>query len=130
MGTARLAEGTNLGVRFLVELGAYASLGYWGAAGGGPTAERTTVAVAAPLIAIVVWSLLLAPKARWRLADPTAFALELSIFALAAVALASAGPRGLALAFGVVAADNTVLIRWAGHRPRAEGAGMVGGSTS
>jgi hypothetical protein len=115
-----------LGPRFVVELGAYASFGYWGAAGPGPVAGRTLSAVVAPLVAVVVWLLLLAPKARWPLGEPAAVILELSIFALAAVALAWSGPVVLAVVFGVVAAGNALLLRRAGLRRLGSGADMSG----
>jgi hypothetical protein len=41
-------------VRFLLELGAYASLGYWGASTRGAVALRAALAVLAPLAAILV----------------------------------------------------------------------------
>ena len=43
-------------VRVLVELGAYTSLGYWGASVRGAVALRAALAVLAPLAAILVWA--------------------------------------------------------------------------
>jgi hypothetical protein len=107
----RVATGANLGLRFLVELGAYASLAYWGASTGGSMAERTSAAVGAPALALIVWSMLLAPKARWHLGEPAALVLELVIFTAATVALIASGPVVLGTAFGVVALANTLLVR-------------------
>jgi hypothetical protein len=129
MRSVRAAEGANLGVRFVAELGAYAALGYWGASTGSSTAGRASLAVIAPLTAMVVWSLLLAPKARWHLAEPAALVLELLIFAFAAVALASAGPITVAVVFGVVAAGNTTAVRIFGRHRHAVAVGIVGGAT-
>jgi len=122
----RVAADANLGLRLCVELGAYASLGYWGTSTGGSTTARTSLAIAAPLIAIIMWSLLLAPKAKWHLSEPAALVLELSIFATAAIALASSGPIILATVFGVVAAGNTLLLRFF-RRGRQEATGGVKG---
>jgi hypothetical protein len=117
----RLAAAANLILRFFVELAAYAALGYWGASVRGSTVVRTSLTVVAPLIAIVVWSLFLAPKARWRLSDPMAVVLELTIFVSAAIAFASSGPSALAAVFGSVAVVNTVLVRvFARRHPSVE----------
>ena len=122
----RVAADANPGLRFCVELGAYASLGYWGASTGGPAAARASLAIAAPLIAIIVWSLLLAPKARWHLTEPAALVLGLSIITAAAIAVASTGPIILSTIFGVVAAGSALLLRSCRQRLE-EGTGGVKG---
>jgi hypothetical protein len=101
----------NLAVRFVVEMAAYAALGYWGASHPSPLIVRVALAAVTPLLAMALWSLLLAPKARWRLRDPLALAAELAVFAGAAVALAVAGPARLSQAFIAVAVINTLLVR-------------------
>jgi hypothetical protein len=111
-GARGVAAAANTGLRFLVELAAYASFGYWGAAIDGPMAVRASMAIVAPLIAIVVWSQFLAPKARRPLRDPAALLVELLIFATAAIALARSGLEVPASVFGVVAMGNTLLIRF------------------
>ncbi len=105
-GARRAAGLVNLGLRFLVELAAYGSLGYGGAAVGGSPTWRALVAVAAPLLALVVWTAFLAPKAKWRLGEPAAVALELVIFAVAAAVLASTGRVAAAVVLAAVAATN------------------------
>jgi hypothetical protein len=106
-----IAPGTNLGLRFFVELGAYAALAYRGAGGRGSMAQRTALAVAAPLLAVTVWTLLLAPKARWHLSEPAALVLELVIFTVATIALIASRSVVLGTVFGVVALANTFLVR-------------------
>jgi Protein of unknown function (DUF2568) len=120
---ARRVIAVNLGVRLLVELGAYAALGYWGASVAAPLAERALLAVLTPAAAIALWSLFLAPRARLPLREPEALALELAIFAGAAAALALSGPAALGAAGGAVAAANALLIRVLGRRYPADGAG-------
>ena len=101
----------NLVLRFIVEITAYAALGYWGAGNHSPLVVRVALAIFTPLAAMVLWSLLLAPKARWRLRDPMAIVSELAVFAGAAVALGVSGPVWLSEVFIVVAVVNTLLVR-------------------
>jgi len=106
----------NLTLRFMVEMAAYAALGYWGASNPSPLIIRLALASLTPLAAMVLWSLLLAPKARWRLRDPSAIVSELVVFAGAAVALGLAGPVRMDEAFLAVAVINTILVRLFEHR--------------
>jgi Protein of unknown function (DUF2568) len=101
----------NLVLRFIVEMTAYAALGYWGAANHSPLIIRVALAIFTPLAAMVLWSLLLAPKARWRLKDPMALVSELAIFTGAAIALGVSGSGWLSEVFIVVAVVNTLLVR-------------------
>jgi len=101
----------NMVLRFIVELTAYAALGYWGAANHSPLIVRVALAIFTPLAAMVLWSLLLAPKARWRLGDPMAIVSELAVFTGAAVALGVSGSVRLSEVFIVVAVVNTLLVR-------------------
>jgi hypothetical protein len=101
----------NLGLRFMVEMAAYAALGYWGASNSSPLIVRVALAALTPLAAMVLWSRLLAPNARWRLRGPSAIASELAVFAGAAVAIGVAGPVWLSEAFIAVAVINTILVR-------------------
>lgn len=91
-------------VRVLVELGAYTSLGYWGASVRGAVALRAALAVLAPLAAILVWALYLSPRASRRLRDPAALVSELAIFGAAAAAVGLSSTTALAAAFAVAAA--------------------------
>ncbi|MGA2829391.1 MAG: YrdB family protein [Streptosporangiaceae bacterium] len=110
-GARRAAAAATAAVRFLVELGAYASLAYWGQWAGSTGPERVGLAVLAPLAAILVWSRYLAPRAPRRLGDPAALVSELVIFAIASVALAVSSTAGLAAVLAVIAALNAVLVR-------------------
>jgi Protein of unknown function (DUF2568) len=133
MPPGRPLVGALLGLRFVVELGAYAALGYWGAAGAGSMTHRVSSAVLAPLAAIVVWSLLLAPKARWHLGEPAALLLEVVVFATAALALAWRGPVVIAVVLGVGALSDALLLRLSGSTAHETGAagpapGLAAGS--
>ena len=109
--TIRRAAAANLAVRFLVELGAYASLGCWGAATGSTWPVRAALGALAPIAVMLVWARYLSPRAPRRLSDPAALIAELAIFAAAAAALSACGQPELAAAFAVLAAVNTVLVR-------------------
>jgi hypothetical protein len=100
----------NLALKFVLELCMLAALAYWGVQAGGSTLGDVVLAIAAPLAAAVVWGIYAAPKARRRLPLVPRLALELSVFAVAAVALAVAGAPVLALVFAAVVALNTALL--------------------
>ena len=69
------------------------------------------LAVAAPVLAMIIWGLWLAPRARRRLRDPLRLTVELVLFAVAAVALAVTGPVVAALVFAVIAIGVALLLR-------------------
>jgi hypothetical protein len=83
-------RGANLVLRFLLELSALAATSYWGFA----TASgfnQWVLGLGAPALVAVVWGLFLAPKRKVELRKPARFAIELLVFAAAALALVSAG---------------------------------------
>jgi hypothetical protein len=88
----------NLLVRFLLELGALAAVGYWAWEAGGVPLAAAAVAVVA-----VVWGLFLSPKRKLDLAHPIRFAVELGVWAAAGLALYATGHAALAAACVVVA---------------------------
>jgi len=110
----------NLGLRFCVELATFASLGYWGASVNGSMTLRTSLAVAAPLVAIVAWSRWLAPTAPRRLAGPAALIVELSIFATATSALVATGTGSVGPVYASSAVLNSVLTRSLGQYAPAD----------
>ena len=99
----------NLALMFLLELCMLAALGYWGFTLDQGLTIRVSVGLGAPLLAAVVWGMLLAPKASNPLQEPWHLLLELLIFGLAIAALYAAEQPRLALAFGSVYAINVVL---------------------
>lgn len=95
-------KNANLAARFLLELGALGATAYWGFS----TASGLTqwvLGLGAPAAVIVVWWLFVSPKARIEVPRPARFAIELLVWAAAAIALAAAGQPVLALVFAVVA---------------------------
>ena len=111
----------NLGIRFCVELATFASLSYWGASINTSAALRTILAVSVPLVAMVAWSRLLAPRAPGRLSGPAALIVELSIFAIATWALVSSGMGLVGMIYASLAVINSFLTRAFGQYAPAVG---------
>lgn len=108
-------KGVNLAIRFALELSALAALAYWGTQTGFGVVPWL-LAIAAPVIFILVWSRFVAPKAEQRLPLQQRIPLEVVLFGLAAVALAVAGPVWLGITFAVVVVVNIVLVyAWDGE---------------
>ena len=98
----------NLGLRFILELSAIAAAAYWGfSTGSGLTS--VLLGLAAPAAVIVVWGLFLSPKRRFELPHPVRFAIELAVFAGAALGLAAAGQTALAVVLAVLAVVSGAL---------------------
>jgi Protein of unknown function (DUF2568) len=99
----------NLALKFLLELGALAAFAYWGSRTG-PTAVNILLGVGAPLAMAVVWGTWAAPRAARRLERAPRVILELSVFALAALALIAADAPLVAAAFGAAVVLNAALL--------------------
>ena len=104
-----LAAGA-LGVRFLLELGALAAVGYWGATSRPGLAGLVVGSVGALALA-VAWGAFVSPKAPRRLPDPWRLLAELLAFGLATAALLASGFPTLAAGYALVSvADEAVLV--------------------
>lgn len=113
----RDVRAANLAVKFLLELAAFAGLGYWGWHVGQPsTPAALALAVATPAAAIAIWGLFAAPRSKRRLPAIWRIPLELAVFLLAAVAVGATGHVVLAAVFAVVVVVNaiglTVFRQW------------------
>ena len=100
-----------LTLRFLTELALIVVLALVGVFPSLPLASRIVIGVAAPVLAMVIWGLWMAPRARRRLADPLRLAAELVLFAVAAAALALTGPVLAAGVFAVIAMGVAIALR-------------------
>ena len=98
----------NLGLAFALELCMLAAFAYWGARTGNGTLAKVALSVGAPLLAVIVWGLFMAPKAAFPLPIVVHTALFLLIFGVAAFALARAGQPALAMVFAVVSVLNYI----------------------
>jgi Protein of unknown function (DUF2568) len=103
-----MVRAATLTLRFLLELGLLAALAFWGfTVGDGVTS--IVLGIGAPLLAAVIWSLFVAPKARYPVGLPVRVLIELVLFGAAAGALAAAGQPALGLAFAVLAVLTSVV---------------------
>lgn len=105
-----LIRGTNLGLRFLLELAALAAVGYWGYRAGDSGPARIALAVGTPLAVAIVWGTFLSPKASVSLPGALTVTLQLAVFAVAALALARTGHGSAGATFGGIAIVNAALL--------------------
>ncbi len=104
-----LVKNTNLGLSFLLELCAMAAFAYWGYQASTGTFVRIALALAAALLAAVVWGLLAAPRAPRRLKGWQLLVFKLLFFALSAAALAATGQPILAVILAALVVINIGL---------------------
>jgi hypothetical protein len=109
-------KAANLGLRFLLELAALASVGWWGWHVGGSTPGRLALAVVLPVAVAIVWGLFIAPKARFHVSKPVWYGLQVVIFGAAALALASVWTPVAGVALALIVVANTTLLAFAGER--------------
>jgi hypothetical protein len=102
-------KAANLGAKFLLELAALASFAYWGASiGSGATS--VVIAIAAPILAAVLWGRFAAPNSPRRLPTSQRVPFEMIVFALAALALIASGATLVAALFVAAAIVNALLL--------------------
>jgi hypothetical protein len=99
----------NEALAFLLELIMLGVLAWWGAQAVSGLAGRILLAVAAPLLAAVIWGLFAAPRARVQLPLAGILTVKAIEFGGAAAALAALGHPVLAVVFAAVALVNTTL---------------------
>ena len=100
----------NLTLRFLLELAGIAAFGIWGLNATADPRVNLVVAVAAVAAAIVVWAVVVAPKARNGLRQAQKDVIGTAILLLAAVALVAAGQPVAGLVFGTLVLANAAVL--------------------
>ncbi len=100
----------NLGVRFLLELCMLVAVAYWGFNAESGWALKIIFGIGLPILLIVIWSLLLAPKAAYRLGGVPLTLLSLILLGSGAVALFVAGRAGLGWVYAIILVVNQVLL--------------------
>jgi hypothetical protein len=108
-------EGLEKGVlvlRFLLEVAGVAALAWWGIKAGSDDLSRAGLAIIAAGGLIVIWALVVAPKARNPLSPTTRWLIGTVLLMVAAVALWTVGPQELAILFAVLVAIDTAILLW------------------
>jgi hypothetical protein len=104
-----LRIGPNEVLRFLLELFALFSLGYWGFLAWPFPWPGVVFMIGTPLFAAVVWGLFRSPRARFPLDAFGRSIVEIAVMGSAALAWAMLGYPVIALVFAVVATISGIL---------------------
>ncbi|WP_410983178.1 YrdB family protein [Bacillus cereus] len=100
----------NLVIRFLLELCAQVSLGYWGFQVGESVYTKFAFCIGSPLMFAIVWGAFIAPKASLKLPEPYRFLLELLLFGVTSFVLYVVNQTILAIILGMVFIMNRIFI--------------------
>ncbi|OLZ61361.1 hypothetical protein AV521_43740 [Streptomyces sp. IMTB 2501] len=106
---ARPWYAANEAVAFLLELAALGLLGWWGFGAGHEGVLRILLGVGTPLLAVVVWALFAAPRARWRPRLLLVLVVKALVLGGGAAALYGVGHPIAAGAMAVVTAANIAV---------------------
>lgn len=106
---ARPWYAANEAVAFLLELAALGFLGWWGFGAGHEGALRILLGVGTPLLAVVVWGLFAAPRARWRPRLVLVLVVKALVLGGGAAALYGVGHPVVAGAMAVMTAANITV---------------------
>jgi hypothetical protein len=107
----------NLALRFLLELAGVASVGWWGYQLSADGALRIALAVAAPVVFVLAWWLVVAPRAVNPIPQPTRVVIGTGLLLMGAAALWSAGQPLLAGIFAALVLVNAALMPVLGTQP-------------
>ncbi|WP_189185307.1 YrdB family protein [Streptomyces albiflavescens] len=106
-------KAANLGVLFLIELGALAAVGYWGFTRDVATPLAWFLGLGAPAVLIALWGLFGSPKARYKTRGAVRVGFEVLWFGAGVVALLLAGAYVWGIAFAALcAASKTPAVIW------------------
>ena len=97
------ARSALLAVRFAIEIATVAVLAWAGASASAGLGVRIVLAIGLPAVMMVIWGLVMAPRARRRLREPARLIAEVVIFLGSAAGLAAAGRVLPAVIYAVIA---------------------------
>src|SRR5215212_5393199 len=106
----QILKGLNLLIRFLLELSMLAAVAYWGFKTNSGWAMKIILGIGLPIFIAVLWSLFIAPKARYPLSGIPRLVLELILLGSGAMALFASGRADLAWIYIAVLVINEVLL--------------------
>ena len=108
-----ILKGLNLLVRFLLELGMLAAVGYWGFKTGSGWVLKALLGIGLPILIAVVWGMFVAPKAIYPLHGPAHLALGFVLLASGAVALFASQRADLGWVYLIsLVANQVFMILW------------------
>lgn len=106
-------KAANLGVLFLIELGALVAVSYWGFTRDTAAPLAWLLGLGAPAVLIVLWALFGSQKASYKTRGAVRVGFELLWFGAGVVALFAAGAVGWAVALAAVCAlSKTLAVIW------------------
>ncbi len=100
----------SVSLYFSAEIGMLLALAYTGSQISRPVMGKYALAVSLPVLAAVVWEILIAPRSAYRLALPYRTLVALLLFGVATLLLFYTGHHRLSLSFGVLALLSQVLL--------------------
>jgi Na+/melibiose symporter-like transporter len=106
----RGVSGIALALRFLLELAGVAALAWWGIQTGTDDVGRAVLAIGAAGSLVVIWGLVVAPKARNRLAPRVRWLIGSGLLLVAAGALWAVGSTVAAALFAVLIVVDTLIL--------------------
>jgi hypothetical protein len=104
----QLSVGPNDVLRFLLELFAFVTLGFWGFVAW-PLPWNIVVGIGAPLLAIVLWALFRSPRAVFHIDAFGRAIVEIIVMAAAALAWFDLGQPIVGAAFAVVSVASGIV---------------------
>jgi hypothetical protein len=108
-----------LGLRFVLELCAVASVAAWGWHLADAVALQLLLSVAAAAVVVVVWGTFVSPRARYPVPDPAWLVIEVLVFLAAGLALLAVDDPIGGVVLLVVYALDLAALRAMGERRRA-----------
>ncbi|MFH8799782.1 YrdB family protein [Streptomyces sp. NPDC017936] len=107
------AKSVNLGVLFLVEIGALVAVSRWGFTRETATPLALLLGLAAPALLVALWALFGARKARYPARGAARFGFEALWFGAGVLALVAVGDTGGAVTLAVlVVAAKSLALAW------------------
>jgi hypothetical protein len=105
-----ILKGSNLLLRFLLELCLLAAVGYWGFKTQSGWAMKILFGIGLPVLIAVIWGLFVAPKATYPLSGIPHLVLALILLGSGAVALFASGNPTLGWVYSIILIVNQVLL--------------------
>lgn len=99
----------NEGLAFVLEVMAIVALAWWGFTSGGNVLLNIVLGIGTPAVAIVLWGLFAAPRARFKVALPFVLLVKAVVFGAGALAFYGVDHATWAVVFAVIAVLNTAL---------------------